>query len=148
VKSKKHSSILTLPDVPFFVDRSLGSKTFAEMLKSAGFCIEVHKDHFRHDEKDPVWLQVCGEKGWIVLTSDKRIESQWFDVIRTAKVGVIIVYTYEKDSATAWFERIRKSLPKMLRELRKYPPPFVAHLTHDGIKWSREWSAERAPDEG
>ena len=133
MKSKKQFSISKLHEHKFFVDRSLGSKKFASLLKSAGFRIEVHHEHFKADEVDPVWLTVCGERRWVVLTSDKRIETQWSRQIEAAGVCVIIVYTYLDDPVEAWFERIKKVLPRLLRILRKTPPPFVAHITRNGI---------------
>jgi hypothetical protein len=54
-----------LRDVTFFVDRSLGNKRLAGMLSAAGFQIRIHDEHFKQDEVDPVWLKVCGERGWV-----------------------------------------------------------------------------------
>ncbi len=102
-------------------------------MKTAGFQIRVHDDHFKDDEVDPVWLKVCGENGWVVLTSDKRIERQWFREIESGPVRIFIVYTYPNDPVEAWFARIMKALPRILRIIKKNPAPFVAHITHDGI---------------
>src|SRR5438270_11545619 len=57
----------------FFLDRCLGKKILASALRAANLKIEVHDDHFAPDAKDEYWLRVVGARGWIVLTSDRRI---------------------------------------------------------------------------
>jgi len=63
-----------LPEPPvFFVDRSLGGKIVPTSLIAAGWRIERHDDHFRHNTADTVWISAVGKRGWIILTADQRI---------------------------------------------------------------------------
>jgi hypothetical protein len=56
----------------FFTDRDLGT-TFPEILKSAGFVVERHRDHFRPDCSDEEWLAEVGRRDWVALTHNLRI---------------------------------------------------------------------------
>lgn len=52
----------------FFLDRNLGRSVVAEALREAGAHVEVHNEHFAQDERDDVWLDAVGARGWIVVT--------------------------------------------------------------------------------
>jgi PIN like domain len=56
----------------FFTDRDLGT-TFPEILKSAGFAVERHRDHFPPDCSDEKWLAEVGRRDWVALTHNLRI---------------------------------------------------------------------------
>jgi hypothetical protein len=56
----------------FFTDRDLGT-TFPEILKSAGFAVERHRDHFPPDCSDEEWLAEVGRCDWVALTHNLRI---------------------------------------------------------------------------
>ena len=49
------------------------------ILRKAGFVFqtiyEVYPDNAHESVADPEWIKLCGEKNWIVVTGDKRIET-------------------------------------------------------------------------
>ena len=57
-----------------FLDHNLGNKQLPGLLKLAGFKIECHLTHFAAEEMDDVWIRQCAERGWVIITSDKKIE--------------------------------------------------------------------------
>lgn len=57
----------------FFVDESLDSGMVVDALRGAGAVVERSLDHFGRGVEDREWLTVAGQKGWVVLTRDKRI---------------------------------------------------------------------------
>jgi hypothetical protein len=59
--------------VTFFLDHNL-SPRYAVMLRAA-FNEDVCalKDHFAPDTPDEVWLPEIGNRGWVLVTEDKRI---------------------------------------------------------------------------
>ena len=59
----------------FFTDRDLG-KSFPAALRKAGILVERHDDHFKHDERDEVWLTEVGRRDWVAVTHNKRIRYQ------------------------------------------------------------------------
>lgn len=76
-KSKKQSNTKDskpLEDFTFFVDRSSGKYGLVEGLKKLGLNVERHDDHFEPTTPDPEWLMECGERNWIVISSDLAIK--------------------------------------------------------------------------
>lgn len=55
-----------------FTDRDLGNR-FGEILREAGFVVELHRDHFRPNAADEEWLAEVGARGWVALTHNSRI---------------------------------------------------------------------------
>src|SRR4051794_29830662 len=55
-----------------FIDRSI-PKGVADALKMVRNDVRWLEDDFSHDVTDPEWLRVIGERGWLVITRDKRI---------------------------------------------------------------------------
>jgi len=45
----------------------------ARILREAGLDVICHDDRFTPGTEDHVWLEACGENGWIALTKDQRI---------------------------------------------------------------------------
>lgn len=56
----------------FFTDRDLG-RALPDALAAAGMSIERHADHFAHDAPDQDWVPVVTERGWVILTCDRRM---------------------------------------------------------------------------
>jgi len=56
-----------------FLDRSFGAHRLATVLRTVGFDVHVHKHYFKDDEEDAVWIPNVKARGWVVLSSDKRI---------------------------------------------------------------------------
>jgi hypothetical protein len=61
-----------------FLDRTHG-KRMSEMLRRVGFTVhhiyDVYPGTAHESVDDPVWIQLCGEKGWIAISGDKRLET-------------------------------------------------------------------------
>ncbi len=61
-----------------FLDRTHG-KRLGAILRGAGFNVhpiyEVYPNETHKSIADPVWLKLCAEQGWIVVTGDKRLET-------------------------------------------------------------------------
>jgi hypothetical protein len=61
----------------FFVDRSLGRHLLPDALGQAGFTAHtlasVYGEKQARTVKDEVWLQLAGERAWVVLTKDDAI---------------------------------------------------------------------------
>jgi len=76
----------------FFTDRDLG-KQFPDILKKAGVIVERHIDHFADNAKDPEWLTIVGNRGWYVLTHDRRIRYKPNEIAAVEKfsVGLFVI---------------------------------------------------------
>jgi predicted nuclease of predicted toxin-antitoxin system len=117
----------------FFVDRCLGDKALAQALRANGLTVEVHKDHFAPDAKDPDWLREAGRRKWVVLTKDKMLRYRETEIaaLRAANVRAFVLTSgnLKADDMAAAF---MKALPKMRRVLRKVKGSFIAKVTRAG----------------
>jgi hypothetical protein len=136
-KSKKQSA-LNSPSLPeplvFFVDRSLGRHIIANALREAGAWVELHDDHFSQDAQDQVWLAEVGNRGWVVLTKDKRLRYRAVEKNAMMSAGVrAFVLTARGDLSGAEIGQIFvKALPTIKRSCATDSGPFVAHVNRDG----------------
>jgi uncharacterized protein with PIN domain len=62
-----------LEELTFFVDRALGKKYIPDILRAAGYRVEVHDDHFDKAASDVDWVPAVASRGWIILTKDEKI---------------------------------------------------------------------------
>lgn len=111
----------------FFVDASLGGRIVPEALRAAGLAVVAHDERFAPGTPDDVWLRESGQRGWLVLTKDKRIRYRQTErhALREAGVGTFvfvgkdltaaeIVQAYYRPcrGCSAWHARRRgRSLP-------------------------------------
>lgn len=74
-----------------FVDRSLGRHLVPQALRDAGLIVHTMAEVFGEREQqvtDAEWLQHAGQRGWIVLTKDKRIRQRHVEVEALESHGV------------------------------------------------------------
>jgi hypothetical protein len=58
----------------FFLDHCLGTEKVPQRLRREGVEVRVLiEEGFSEDAQDVDWLPVVAERGWAVLTKDKRI---------------------------------------------------------------------------
>jgi PIN like domain len=66
-----------MPEPEFFIDRSLGRRQVPELLRADDWTLVTLAEQYGvpADEgvSDVEWLQLAGERGWIVLMKDERI---------------------------------------------------------------------------
>jgi hypothetical protein len=143
-RSKKRSvaSSPRPPDEPIlFLDRALGNKVVANLLRSAGACVEIHSDHFEEAAADADWLLEVGRRGWAVLTKDRGIRRR---VIELAAIRRGKVRAFALTSAGRSGEEMATAFIRALSQIRKLckhkPPPFVATVTAAGkVSIEVEW---------
>jgi hypothetical protein len=66
--------------VEFFADRNLGRYDFPGQLRAAGLVVHAHDDHFAQDEPDTEWLPKAAARGWLVLSADRVITRDPFEL--------------------------------------------------------------------
>ena len=72
----------------FFLDRSLGKQLIAAALRDKDLLVEVHDDHFPPDANDEEWLAKVGDRGWIVLTKDRKFHNRVLEIAAIANSRV------------------------------------------------------------
>ena len=124
---------MPLEQIVFFLDRSLGSKIIATLLREAGAAVQVHDDHFPQDTKDEIWLRSAGESGWVVLTKDERIRYRELERRALMAAGVrAFVLTARNLSAAEMGQAFIGALPPMQKLLARHKGPFIANVTRGG----------------
>jgi len=111
----------------FFTDRDLG-KRFPEILRSAGFTVERHADHFAHDCADETWLEQVGLRGWVAITHDGRIRykpNELAAVIQHRVALLVVIGHAPYPQLAAAFITTRN---RILSFLDKHEPPFIAKV--------------------
>lgn len=94
---------------------------------------ERHGQHFAPGTEDSVWLPFVGQQGWIVLTKDKRIRFNQLEKAAVRRYRVREFYFSSGNySGAEMAETLVAALPKMIRAVRKYEPPFIASISKLG----------------
>ena len=93
------------------------------------------KNLFAPGEKDDSWLTFVGEKGWIVLTQDRKFHKEGFEnelsAIKQFRVGCFYIWGAE---ATKW-EKLRafcRAFDNVKRAIENTPRPFIFDVTKAG----------------
>jgi hypothetical protein len=117
----------------FFVDRSLGKNAVASQLRDAGVRVEIHDDWFQPDAPDEAWLTSVGQRGWIVLTKDKRIQHR---LIEQAAVVAASVRLFALSGGNLTGTEMGAIFVKAHRRIstcaQANRPPFIARVYRDG----------------
>jgi predicted nuclease of predicted toxin-antitoxin system len=133
-------------EIIFFVDRALGNRV-VEALREAGAQVEAHRDHFAPDALDIEWLPVVSQRGWVVLTKDKKLRHNPLELqaIAQANARVFIL--------TAGNLRQQKTIDILVRSVQRLEnivignlPPFIARLHQNGriVLWPKHSQLQRA----
>jgi len=104
---------------------------------------ERHGQHFRPGTQDTVWLPFIGEKGWTLITKDKRI--RFNDLEKAAVVAYRVrefYFTSGNYSGAEMATMLTTALPEIIRLCRTQAPPFIASITKAGHVHLRLQGAE------
>jgi predicted nuclease of predicted toxin-antitoxin system len=117
----------------FFLDRALGKRTVAGVLREAGQAVEVHADHFADDAADTDWLPQVAAKGWIVLTKDANIAKRPLERAAVEYAGAKVFY-FNNSNATgaAIASAFVLALPKIAALVASTPGPLIVAVHRDG----------------
>jgi hypothetical protein len=94
---------------------------------------ERHGEHFPAGTEDSIWLPFVGQKGWILLTKDKRI--RFNDLEKQAVIANRVrefYFTSGNFNGEAMAALLAVALPEMFRLCRMHRPPFIASITKAG----------------
>lgn len=95
--------------------------------------IERHDDHFDDNTEDPVWISTCGEKNWIIISSDKAIKKNELERRAIMSSGVAaFFFTSPEITSAQQIEAFTKALPGITRMIMNQKRPFIARISPDG----------------
>lgn len=116
----------------FFVDRSSG-KQLAEGLKEIGLNVEKHDDHFEQNTLDIIWLEECGNRNWVVISSDKAIKKNVLEKQALMESKLASFFFTSADITTEkQIEIVEKGLKRIANVIFSERKPFIARLDREG----------------
>jgi PIN like domain len=126
-------------DAPvFFLDRCLGKKIIAARLRTAGFSVEVHADHFPQtqnvrEESDREWLRFAGAQGWVVLSKNEGIRRNQIEIVEIRDSGVAaFISTASNITGEQLADSFVAAMPRVLRIVRRHKRPYIATVSKSG----------------
>ena len=100
-----------------------------EFLREAGIKVEPHRDHFSPEEEDHVWIPQCANHGWLIVTSDKGIET---DPINRASVleskARVFILQDGNNGPSHWAASIIVSRARIYDLVRVHEGPFFVDV--------------------
>jgi hypothetical protein len=118
----------------FFLDRSIEAESLKQALVSAGARVQGHRDHFRHDELDAVWLAEVAARGWVILTRDRRIRYRPLEkqavLASGARLFSVVAGNLTGSDLAALLVR---HLSRIVAVASSTPAPFVAVVRRSSV---------------
>jgi hypothetical protein len=94
---------------------------------------ERHGSHFKPGTEDTVWLPFVGQKGWLLVTKDKKIRYNELEKAAVMHYRVREFYFSSGNySGAEMAEMLIVALPEMAKICRRHDPPFFASITKSG----------------
>jgi len=139
-RSKKQSagSRRRQPSLPedfvLYLDENLHNcRPILDALTKHGVKHERHVQHFSAGAEDTTWLPFVGEKGWLLITKDKRIRYNELEKTAVLQHRVREFYFSSGNySGAEMAEILISALPGMAKICRKHDPPFIASIAKSG----------------
>ena len=121
--------LLPPPSPVFFIDRSLGRKDVAGVLKARGACVQLHDQHFNQNEKDEKWIADVAQKGWVILTKDTEHHRKDTEREAIAQSGAReFALSNASISGVEMGQIFASALPSILRYLNRHQGPFIVRV--------------------
>jgi hypothetical protein len=138
-KSKKPSAGRPgRPEAPvFFIDRDTGGRLLAATLRTHGYRVELHGDHFDQATQDPFWIRGVAHRGWAILTCDRNIARKEPErsLFGTAPTHTFILYALSHIQREQRVPLVLAVLPKLVALLAAKAPPGIYRVhTHGQIE--------------
>lgn len=116
-----------------FIDRDIWSHRLDEALRTAGIPFAAHRDHFPDDTPDPEWITAVGERGWVIVTRDRRIRYRANEVAAVRKSQLhLFALTSGNVSAAETATIVVKAWPAIQRAVATTAPPMMWSITRGG----------------
>jgi hypothetical protein len=114
-------------------------KPILDALTQFGVKHERHGRHFPPGTEDVVWLPFVGERGWTIITKDKRIRYNELEKSAVIENRVREFYFSSGNySGAEMADILIAALPAIVRTCRRYHPPFIASISGSGkvaLRW-------------
>jgi hypothetical protein len=127
-----------------FIDRSV-PRGVADAVKRIRDDVLWLEDEFSHDVSDREWLAAAGERGWLVITHDRKVRTRPGERRAIMEHGVgCFILTYKQDLKKEEIAAlITENLDEMERRFEETPRPFIYTVSKSGEfrEYARETDA-------
>ena len=116
-----------------FIDRSI-PRGVAEAVRKMREDVVWLEDEFPHDVPDEEWLAAAGQRGWLVITHDRKIRTRPGERSAIMENGVgCFIMTYRQDlKKEEIVVLISSTLEEMERRFEATPRPFIYTVSKNG----------------
>ena len=85
--------------------------------------------------RDPVWIPLVAERGWLIVTRDSRIQTHRAEIDAVRTSGARMVALASPDARGTWqqLETLLRNWRRM-EALAETPGPFIYRATFDGLR--------------
>ena len=119
--------------ITLFIDRDIWSHRLDATLRAEGIPFVAHRDHFADDTPDAEWIAAVAERGWTILTRDRRIRYRANEVaaVRRGRLHMFAL-TSGNVSAAETATIVVKAWPAIRHAVATTPPPMMWSITRGG----------------
>lgn len=123
--------------VTFYFDRCFG-KRLPQALKRVRppFVTEWHhssKNRFNQTMRDDDWLEICGKRGWVAFSHDRKFHSIEVEA-EAIKQHAVMAFTLCGAQDDTW-EKLRhfiRAYPRIIETVRTIKPPYLFRIEATG----------------
>lgn len=118
------------PDLPeFLVDRSLGRVHLPAALRGIGLAVHtlasVYGEERAQEVTDETWIELAGQRDWVVLTKDDRIRRRPAEREAFVRAGLrVFCLTQRHLKAEEQTHRFVSNINRILQRARR-PGPYI-----------------------
>jgi hypothetical protein len=126
-------------DLEIFLDENHhNNKKLLDALRQNGVIIHRYGDYFQPQRPDTEWMAFLAERGWAVLTTDKRIRYRPLERAAVESNRIAMFRFTSNMGSDKMVTALLHGLPKMRRLYDSHPRPFIATISEAGIVEVRE----------
>lgn len=130
MKPYESEDITSRPPEPcFFLDRTIDNRIVLEGLRELGCSVIPHRDMFKHDEDDDVWIEEVSKKGYIIITNDKKIRTRALEIksviIHKARM---LCLTNGNMSSSTQLEVLKSGIGLIKKHIQNANPPYIVRV--------------------
>jgi len=117
-----------------FIDRSI-PRGVADALKLVRDDVRWLEDEFPHDAPEALWLAEIGERGWVVVSRDKKIRTRPGERQALTEAGVGCFILTQKQPFTRWeyLKLLARTLDEMEFVFTETPRPSIFGVGRTGL---------------
>lgn len=142
MKSKQLSIISRQPkssDFTFFLDRQTDGDDLYKVLTDAKIKVCRHKERFKDDEDDDVWIPAVAKEFLVAVSADQRMERDAIilEAICESRAKVVLL-TDNASGYPQWAASLITHHDSIVRTLLSYDGPLIIRLARSGISKVRQ----------